>query len=965
MMLHRWILLGLCFPALAAAAVDVTKIGVVGDGVTLETSAIQQAIDTCAAGGGGTLTFPAGRYLTGTLQLKDGVTLHLDEGAVLLGSPRATDYRSLDPFTDATGAARGYALIVAMDAKRVALEGPGAIDGQGAALKAGQSPYAVRPFLVRWVRCSGVAVRQVRLRNAGAWTMHVFQSSDVTIEGVDIHSRGLANNDGIDIDSCDGVRVVDCGIDTGDDAICLKTTSLLPCRRVTVTGCRLTSACAAIKFGTESLGDFDQIRIDHCAIRDTRLGGIKLLSVDGADLHGVVISDITMERVTVPIMLRLGARLKTFRTGDSRRPPGRLRDVTIRRVRATAAQQIGILISGVPGHPVEAVTLDDIAIQLAGGSAPNVAAVVLPEAEAAYPEIRMFGPAMPASGIYVRHARGMRFANVRTSVLQPDGRPPAIFVDVEDPTPAGFTAAPAAAASPAWGDWPRWGDQHDGTYRNPVLPSDYSDLDCIRVGADYYAISSTFQFSPGVVILHSRDLVNWAIAGHAVPDLTQIGPELNWDRMNRAGRGIWAGAIRWHAGRFWIYFGTPDEGYFMTTAPAIAGPWTPLQAVLPEAGWDDCCPFWDDDGQGYLVGSHFRDGYKIHLWKLTPEGRGLVPGSDRVIHQSRGSEANKLYKFGGLYYHFFSEVKPEGRVIMMERAAAVAGPYAEERQLKHADREAMEPNQGGFVTGPDGRWYFFTHHGHGSWEGRAASLLPVTWIDGWPIVGVVGPDGLGRMAWSGKMPATGLPAVRLETSDEFGAPVLAPQWEWNYQPRADHWSLTERPGWLRLHAFPPLQPGNLLKAGNTLTQRCLRTAANEVIAALDLSGLADGQRAGLCHFAKTYSALGVEQDGAVRRLVAVNNGVTAAGPILPGERLWLRSVWGLDGQSRYSFSLDGQTFTEFGPTYPLAWGNYRGDRLGLYSYNPRGDAGYVDVDYFHYDYAQQENDRPPRDGRQR
>src|SRR5579862_194498 len=127
-----------------------------------------------------------------------------------------------------------------------------------------------------------------------------------------------------------------------------------------------------------------------------------------------------------------------------------------------------------------------------------------------------------------------------------------------------------------WGDWPLWGDQKDGTYRNPVLPGDYSDIDCIRVGSDYYAISSTFQYSPGMVILHSKDLVNWSIVGHAINDLTEISPELNWDRMNRYARGVWAGAIRYHDGKFWVYFGTPDEGYFMTTAESPAGPWEPL-----------------------------------------------------------------------------------------------------------------------------------------------------------------------------------------------------------------------------------------------------------------------------------------------------------------------------------------------------------------------------------------------------
>ncbi len=210
---------------------------------------------------------------------------------------------------------------------------------------------------------------------------------------------------------------------------------------------------------------------------------------------------------------------------------------------------------------------------------------------------------------------------------------------------------------PKWGEWKNWGDQQDGTYHNPLLPGDYSDTDCIRVGNDYYAISSTFQFSPGVVILHSKDLVNWTIKGHAVPDLTQISAELNWDRMNRYAHGIWAGAIRYRYNKFWVYFGTPDEGYFVTTASKIEGPWEPLHCLLPASGWDDCCPFWDDDGQGYLVGSCFAEGYKIHLFKLTVDGKDIVRSSGKVIHQSEGSEANKLYKINGLYYHFYSEVK--------------------------------------------------------------------------------------------------------------------------------------------------------------------------------------------------------------------------------------------------------------------------------------------------------------------
>src|SRR5450759_4226801 len=127
-----------------------------------------------------------------------------------------------------------------------------------------------------------------------------------------------------------------------------------------------------------------------------------------------------------------------------------------------------------------------------------------------------------------------------------------------------------------WGNWKTWGDQGNGTYVNPILPADYSDLDCIRVGKDYYAMSSTFQYSPGVIILHSKDLVNWKIAGHVVNDLNQISPELNWDKMNKYGRGIWAGAIRYHDKKFWVYFGDPDAGYFMSTAKKVEGLWEPL-----------------------------------------------------------------------------------------------------------------------------------------------------------------------------------------------------------------------------------------------------------------------------------------------------------------------------------------------------------------------------------------------------
>ena len=505
----------------------------------------------------------------------------------------------------------------------------------------------------------------------------------------------------------------------------------------------------------------------------------------------------------------------------------------------------------------------------------------------------------------------------------------------------------------AWGDWPKWGDQSDGTYRNPVIPSDYSDIDCIRVDSDYYAVSSTFQFSPGFVILHSKDLVNWSILGHVVPDIGVIAPDMTWTKMNRYGNGIWAGAIRFHDNKFWVYFCTPDEGYFMSTADNPAGPWEPLHKMKPfSGGWDDCCPLWDDDGQGYFVGTSFREGYKIHLWKLTADGRDVVPESDTIIHQSPGSEANKLYKIKGVYYHFYSEDRGgDGRVMMMERSNSILGPYTEKKQLSYGDRQANEPNQGGLVQTEKGDWYFFTHHGTGAWEGRCDSLSPVTWIDGWPIIGKPDDKNIGHFVWSGNKPVDGTPIVTPQTSDEFDEAVLPPQWEWNYQPRDDKWSLSERMGWLRLHAFKPLSPDNLMKAGNTLTQRCFRTTSNEVVIKLDLSGMADGQKCGLCHFAGAHSSLGVSQDGTTRTLAYDNNGKVTAGPEISGDDLWIKSTWGLDGKSQYAYSLDGQAFTDFGDPYQLTWGNYRGDRIGIYSFNNKAEDGFVDVDFFHYAYA--------------
>ena len=511
-----------------------------------------------------------------------------------------------------------------------------------------------------------------------------------------------------------------------------------------------------------------------------------------------------------------------------------------------------------------------------------------------------------------------------------------------------------------WGDWQQWGELTDGTYQNPVIPADYSDLDCIRVGDDYYAISSTMQFSPGMTILHSRDLVNWEIAGNAVSDLSQISDAMTWRQMDRYGRGIWAGSLRYHKGRFYLFFGTPDEGYFMTTAKRANGPWEPLTPLLQEKGWDDCSAIWDEEGQAWFVGTHFADGYKTYLFRMAKDGRSIDRSSARLVNEGNGREASKLIYHDGYYYLVFSEHRDNlGRYVMAKRDRSMEGSFDEERQLLLPCREANEPNQGGIIEGPDKKWYFLTHHGTGDWSGRIVSLLPVEWRDGWPMIGDQTEGDLGIMAWQGAMPTIQKNKLTIQRSDDFNASCLSPQWQWNYQPRADKFSLTEHPGWLRLYAFTPIsmvegQGVRLLKAGNTLTQRVFRTAQNEVVVKLDISHTADGLHAGLCHFAANSASLGIMNHDGTNYLEWMDNDQPTRYQAINNSHIWLRSSWGLDGMGHFAYSLDGENYTQLGQ-YQLSWGFYRGDRIGIYCYNELGEQGYIDVDYCHYDMARHAN----------
>ncbi len=417
------------FLGLLTAAVNVRDHGATGDGSRTQTKAIQNAIDACVRAGGGTVLFPPGRYLSGTLFLKSHVTLYLDSGATLLGSKDLNDYpvtvqkpRSYtDNYTDKS-------LIYAEDCENIGIAGRGTIDGQGAAF---QGPYKVRPYMIRVINCRDVSVTDVSIKDSPMWVQHYLGCEGVAIRGITVRSRVNHNNDGIDIDACSRVRISDCDIWSGDDAIVLKSTMARTCRDVVVSNCVLSSACNALKLGTESNGGFENIAISNCTVYDTRLAGVALEMVDGGVLDGVTVSGMVMDNVRAPIFVRLGDRGRPFQEGARRPATGKLRNVLLTGITARGAYRTGCSISGLPGHAVENVALDNIRLEFSGGGTAQDAARAIAEEPEKYPEYSMFGT-LPAFGLYCRHVAGLDLRNVTLRTAAPDARPAVICDDVAD-----------------------------------------------------------------------------------------------------------------------------------------------------------------------------------------------------------------------------------------------------------------------------------------------------------------------------------------------------------------------------------------------------------------------------------------------------------------------------------------------------------------------------------------------------
>jgi len=426
---------GMCHSAVAAdtqcrgGTFDVHDYGAVGDGTTLDTKAIQAAVDDCMQAGGGKVYVHNGTFLSGTIYLKSNVTLYLESGAVLLGSTDLEDYPATVPaFRSYTDNYTEKSLIYAEKAENVSIMGRGVIDGQGASFK---GEYKVRPYILRMIECSDVTVKDITYRNSPMWVQHYLACDDVTIDGISVHSKVNSNNDGINIDSCSKVRISDCEINSGDDAIVLKSTSDRVCNNVTVTNCVLSTNCNALKLGTESNGGFENITIDNCTVYDTRLAGIALELVDGGTFDRVTVSNINMKNVGGAIFVRLGNRARPFKKDMQKPGMGSMRNIIVSNVQAVGADMTGCSITGLPGFAVENVTVENVRIRFRGGGSRSHATREIPEVPEAYPEYKMFG-ILPAYGFYVRHAKNVRFNHIDLGFEEADERPAFVCDDVTD-----------------------------------------------------------------------------------------------------------------------------------------------------------------------------------------------------------------------------------------------------------------------------------------------------------------------------------------------------------------------------------------------------------------------------------------------------------------------------------------------------------------------------------------------------
>jgi beta-xylosidase len=501
-------------------------------------------------------------------------------------------------------------------------------------------------------------------------------------------------------------------------------------------------------------------------------------------------------------------------------------------------------------------------------------------------------------------------------------------------------------------------DNGDGTYTNPVIFADYSDPDVIRVGDDFTLVASSFNCMPGLPILHSNDLVNWTIVGHAITELPS--PEF---ATPQHGKGVWAPSIRYHNGMFWIYYGDPDNGIFLVTSEHAEGPWHKPVLVHKARGWIDPCPLWDNDSSVYLVHAwaKSRSGFNSILTvnKMSPDGMQILDDGVTVFdgHATQPTiEGPKFYKRGTYYYIF----APAGGVTngwqTVLRSENVLGPYEERVVMQQGSTNINGPHQGAWVNTPAGESWFVHFQDRGPY-GRVVLLQPLSWENRWPVIGTDrNGDGTGEPVSGWKMPYLGrtFPVAVPQTSDEFESPSLGLQWQWEANGSDDWFSTTARPGFLRLYA----KPGNASTLWETPNLLLQKFPAPQFIAetSINAESLTTGASAGLVVMGLDYCAVTITPHGKGLRLHQIvchdaeNSGkaVELHNQTVAGRTIQIRVEVDTSATCSFSFSVDGVTLTPLEGTFTAREGKWTGAKVGLFcADNSRlKRPAYVDIDWF-------------------
>lgn len=435
---------------LAAAALtaearvyDIADYGAVSDTTRLSTTAVQKAIDSCNAAGGGTVSVPAGNYKIGSIVLRSNVTLNLENGATLYGSTDIADYQPMTTdYVSLRTNVPTIQLIYADKASNVAITGLGTIDGRGKAFPklTWNDEGITRPHLLRLIRCSDVTVSGVTLKNSGCWMQHYLACDRVKIHGITVINRNNYNNDALDLDGCHNVTVSDMIADSDDDGITLKSTSPRLCEDITISNCVVSSHCNAIKLGTETNGGFRNIIVRGVVVKPsadqssryfglpTGHSAISLEIVDGGSMSNVDIADITITGTESPIFIRLADRRRPYAENVPIDKVGSISGIRLHDILIDGAGPTGCSITGIEGHPVTDVQISDVTMRHAGGQ--PVTAAPADEKIAEYPEATMWG-ILPAKGFWLNHTRNVTFRNVNVITDAPDERP--LFVATDSP----------------------------------------------------------------------------------------------------------------------------------------------------------------------------------------------------------------------------------------------------------------------------------------------------------------------------------------------------------------------------------------------------------------------------------------------------------------------------------------------------------------------------------------------------